>query len=231
MRVGLIAEGRGDLAVLTRVLRGALRIDADDVQALLPEFDLDETDLHTMRTEQFSNWVAVLDACRDRRRIRDFFEASQTDEDRILVVQIDTAECELTNYDVARPSPASPSALCQRVEMLLVGLMEGEFRSETCFAIAVEETEAWLLPFYDAISDSAAVPHAKERLDRAIARTNDLTDRDRARLGGLGEYPRMYELSRPLAKRKELDRSAKSNVSLARFIAELDAVVSQLPAR
>ena len=46
MRVGIIAEGRADLAVILNILKGRLGVDRSQVQPLRPEYDQDETDLH-----------------------------------------------------------------------------------------------------------------------------------------------------------------------------------------
>jgi hypothetical protein len=44
MRIGVIAEGRGDLAVLTNIFKGQLGLDSEDIQYLRPEYSLDETE-------------------------------------------------------------------------------------------------------------------------------------------------------------------------------------------
>jgi hypothetical protein len=221
MRVGIVAEGRGDLAVITRILKGALGVERDEVQHLHPEYDTDETDAWAMRASQFSNWRTVIDACRDRLRVREFFEDSLTDDARLLVVHIDTAECGEVGYDVARPAPSDVTTLGRRVEMMLVGLMEDEWGDRTCFAIAVEETEAWLLPLHGDDADTDRFPRPKERLEHLVAKD------DKRRLPA-GEYWKMFELARPLAKRKALDGCAKANASLGRFVSALDAHAMRL---
>jgi hypothetical protein len=120
MRVGIVAEGRGDLGVLTRVLKGALDVDEDAIQFLRPEFDVDETDSYAMAAGERSNWSLVLEECRERRRMRDFILA-QTDEPRVLVVHIDAAECGLPGFDVERPAPSDAAQLCERIERMIPG--------------------------------------------------------------------------------------------------------------
>lgn len=56
MRTAIIAEGRGDLAVITNILKGELGIDRCDIKYILPEFEYDQTDLSQMPETQFSNW-------------------------------------------------------------------------------------------------------------------------------------------------------------------------------
>lgn len=48
MTVGIIAEGRGDHAVLTNILKGEIHLDGSEIQYMLPDFYFDQTDLHTM---------------------------------------------------------------------------------------------------------------------------------------------------------------------------------------
>ena len=74
MRIGIIAEGRGDLAVITHVLKGCLGLDQEHVQYLRPEYALDETDLHSQREEQYSNWETVKKECVEYSRIEEFLE-------------------------------------------------------------------------------------------------------------------------------------------------------------
>ncbi len=220
MRVGIIAEGRGDFGILTRVLRGALGVDEDAVEFLRPEFDVDETDTFSMSAEQRGNWSIVLDECRERQRIRDFFGAP-TDEVKMLVVHIDAAECERPGFDVARPTPPEASRLCERIERMMVGVLEGEFSDRTCFAIAVEESEAWVLPLYTREPDTCVVADAKKRLERELNRPNLFSDRERKRLFARSEYDRMREVAKELARRRSLDDAARRNVSLARFVKAL----------
>ncbi len=77
MYIGIIAEGKGDLAVITNILKGKLSVDKSDVEYLQPELDFDETDLYQMREEQFSNWAIVRETCMRRRKLSDFFSIDE----------------------------------------------------------------------------------------------------------------------------------------------------------
>ena len=66
MIVGIFAEGRGDLAVISNILKGALNIDRADVRYELPEFELDQTDLSVMPEQQNSSWTVVKKVCQER---------------------------------------------------------------------------------------------------------------------------------------------------------------------
>ena len=53
MRLGIIAEGKADIAVIKAVLKALKGIDGSDVVQLRPSEQFDETDLNEMN---FSNW-------------------------------------------------------------------------------------------------------------------------------------------------------------------------------
>ncbi|MBK6533125.1 MAG: hypothetical protein IPF99_27115 [Deltaproteobacteria bacterium] len=140
MRVGIIAEGRADLAVLLNILKGRLGVDRSDVQALRPEYYEDETDLHEHREAQHSNWELVRRECLEREKIRDFLD-SPVDEHRFVVIQIDTAEAEMPGYDVARPPRSDAdyvATLRERVVATMNGWLAGEFVEHIRHAVAVD---------------------------------------------------------------------------------------------
>ena len=97
MRVGLVAEGYADHAVLANILYGVLGVEREQLLALRPEAFLDETDLHARKPEHFSNWEIVRETCMSRAAIDAFLDSpivfEGEDPRRIVVVQIDTAEC------------------------------------------------------------------------------------------------------------------------------------------
>src|SRR5580698_2578205 len=98
--IGLVAEGPADLAVVRNILKGKLGIDRDGTYAIRPELAQDATDLgekgeyRDQRQEELGNWTLVLEECRKRTQIEEFLN-NQVDEDRFVVVQIDTAEAHL----------------------------------------------------------------------------------------------------------------------------------------
>ena len=87
MRLGIIAEGKADIAVIKAVLKALKGIDGSDVVQLRPSEQFDETDLNEMN---FSNWNLVLKSCEDISLLQSFFDVLA--DDALLVVQIDTAE-------------------------------------------------------------------------------------------------------------------------------------------
>jgi hypothetical protein len=226
VRVGLIAEGRFDLAVLDGVLKGACGI--SNTQYLRPEFTTDRTDrsagYQAPSAVEFSNFEIVKQECESRQKIREFFDTGLDDE-RWLVVQIDTAEAE--KYGVERPSVAEKDAtyfadLRSRVVEAVRGWMQGEFADKVFFAVAIEETDAWLLACWDEQNKKDAGTHAnpKKRLEFVL---NEQESKVRARLFPDDMFERGLVQSAPLRKRKTLVAAAGRCASLRAFIESLPA--------
>lgn len=222
MRVGIIAEGPGDLAVLVNVLRGALGIDFEDVQFLRPEYALDETDLHNQPVDRFSNWELVKAECVACDKITEFLESPIEDE-RLVVIHLDTAEAERAGYDVARPTRGDAgyaAELRQRVIAKIDAWLTGRHAGFIRHAVAIEETDAWVLTIFST-KDTTARVDPKKDLEKALNKPNALTDKERKRLFQLNAYRKYEKLSDPLRKRKKLDECARRNQSLKDFVDSL----------
>src|ERR1035437_6717380 len=102
MIVGIFAEGRGDLAVITNILKGSLTINRSDIRYELPEFDKDQTDLSVMQEQQFSSWTVVKTVCQERGKIDKFFQ-NPIEQESFIVLHLDTAERHLEGYSVLEP--------------------------------------------------------------------------------------------------------------------------------
>ncbi len=77
MYIGIIAEGKSDLAVIKNILKGKLGIDSSQLQYLQPGIAYDETDLHNRSAEKFSNWDIVRQSCIERKKFSDFFSIDE----------------------------------------------------------------------------------------------------------------------------------------------------------
>ncbi|MBP6811317.1 MAG: hypothetical protein KA138_07345 [Saprospiraceae bacterium] len=224
MRAGIIAEGKSDLAVITNILKGALGISRSDVQYLVPELDYDETDLAQMRVEQFSNWTIVKKRCEEGFVVKDFFEG--VDDQRFLVIHIDTAERLEVGFEVSEPRKLDEADYVSQVrEAVVLKLKEwlgDNFNERTAFAVAVEETDAWLIPIFDStISETGFYPRPKERLLALIHRPNVMRERDRRQFFQLDEYSKFFKLSNDLRRSIKLNQCAERNESLKLFCSEL----------
>lgn len=222
MRVGIIAEGRSDFAVLCNILKGALGLDREFVTPLRPELHRDETDLHAEAT--FSNWELVRKECVEGAKIDAFLASPIEEGPRWVVIHIDAAEA--SQYGVVRPSDRreeDTSALCQAIADRMRAWLGSRASEPIDLAIAVEETEAWILPLYrDEATDKLS--NVKERLRRELQRA--LSDKEKKRILALIDVDGLRfgaEVSAPLRKRRQLERCAGLNVSLARLVAALRA--------
>lgn len=172
MRIGIIAEGRADIAVIKAVVKAITGIDGSDMYAIRPKEILDETDGEELK---FSNWELVLQSCNNEQLLVPFFEG--IDDEAILVVHIDTAERGEKNYDVLEPQRTGhpnwkeySRELRNNVKIKIETLIPERHRDKVAYAIAIEEPDAWLIPLYDAAkrSDSASNINAKEKLRTLI---------------------------------------------------------------
>ena len=220
MRVGIIAEGRFDVAVVQNILKGALGLDREFTQPLRPELYADETDLHA-DPDRFSNWALVKRECEDGAKIDDFTGSPIDDGPRFVVVHIDAAESPL--YGVDRPQDRAGediTALIARIRGTVTGWL-GERDGHVCPAIAVEETDACVLALHVKDGTTDRLPNVKERLQRRLQEVLQGT-RERQILRDQDSHRRGLELSRDLRRRKALERCCARSESLRAFVAALD---------
>lgn len=171
MRLGIIAEGKADIAVIKAVLKALKGIDGSDVVQLRPSEQYDETDLNELN---FSNWNLVLKSCGDEHLLQPFFEGLV--EDALLVVQIDTAERGEAGYDIVEPLRTKDTnwqeycdQLYTTVENKITKIVPEAYRNKVAYAIAIEETDAWLIPLFDSsCKETAQYANPKERLHYLI---------------------------------------------------------------
>jgi hypothetical protein len=220
MRVGIVAEGRGDLAALVNVLKGALDLDFEDIQFIRPEYDLDETDIHNQTEVQRGGWVRVKRECQEGVRIREFV-ANVIDDEFLVVVQIDTAEAHEKGYDVVRPPRKDPEyavQLRERVVDRITGWLSDSGGVHVRYAVAVEEIDAWILTIFSN-KDTTSHGDPKTKLKSELIKAKSAAKLKH--LLHLKEYGRVDELTRPFRSRRELERCARRNSSLQAFLASL----------
>lgn len=225
MRIGIIAEGKSDIAVITNILKGKLGIDRSDLSFLLPELEYDETDRYHMREEQFSNWTLVKKLCEDKTKITDFIEPFA--EERFIVIQIDTAEAHL--YGIEKPekkdNPSYSSDLRNQIVSLINEWLGNQFEESVFYAVTIEETEAWVLTIYDEQQqETATYNDPKRKLSEVLHRK--LTGKSRKILtyDPLQKYD---ELTRDFRKLKNLSRYVHRNESLKLFCESIDRIIVQ----
>jgi hypothetical protein len=226
MRVGIIAEGKSDAAVITNLLKGLLDIDRSDIIYLVPELEYDETDLNKMPVSAFSNWTIVKQKCQDTAFLSGFFSI---DDQRFLVIHIDTAERFEIGFEVITPQKSESESYVEEVRAavkskFLEWLPEAQHTFCT-FAIAVEETEAWLLPIWDDYrkdKDSGFYPSPKERLERVLNKV--MNEKERRKHFSSTPFDQYATLSKPFRKTADLNKYRPLNKSLDLFCAEIEQI-------
>jgi hypothetical protein len=233
---GIVAEGKADIAVIRNILRGKLGIERDEAVAIRPELAEDETDLvagfRATKPEQYSNWGLVLEECKAGAKIRDFL-GDQRMEERLVVVHIDTAEAHLPGYDIARPDRQAPDysdLLRAMVAAKIDGLLGPDLAPGVRHAIAIEETEAWVLTIHDEQGDrdtgTRLDPKKRLRyvLDGKAPRGKTRGTRPRegeTRARKRSEYDLYDELSFDFRDSDRLDACAGRNRSFRLFVDSL----------
>ena len=245
MKVGIVAEGPSDVAVLRNILKGKLDLDKKDVLPIRPELAEDETDLaehgrggayEEQSEREHSNWLLVLRECEARENIAAFLD-TPLDEERLVVVQIDTAEAHLTGYDVARPADRKAKTYCdelrQRVVDKINGLLGPELAERVRHAVAVEETDAWVLTIHDREQqDTSSRGDPKKRLEFVLGKKGSAPQAKGAKgastpkraKGGAraaSAYELYHALSEAFRDTRQLPACAKRNRSLLLFVDSL----------
>ena len=212
------------MGVITNILKGVLEIDRSDISYLVPELEYDETDLSVMRPVQFSNWTIVKQKCEEGSVIRDFFEG--IDDERFMVIHIDTAERFEIGYDVNIPAKSSTANDIHQVRDNVVNKLKswlgGNMNERITFAAAVEETEGWLLTIAENKPETGLLTNPKERFDRLLQRS--LRDKDKKRIFQMDAFDQGYEKSRIFRKPKDLNLCRTRNKSLDLFCGELESL-------
>jgi hypothetical protein len=223
MKVGIVAEGPADVEVLRNILKGKLGIERKDTAVIRPKLHEDQTDrvaraaaaYRPQAPDEFSNWSLVLEECRTRTKIEDFLQVPVA-ETRIVVIHIDTAEAHLPGYDVPRPDRKAPD-YGDRLRALVVakldGLLGAELVAGVRHAVAVEETDAWVLTIYDDQDDrdTGVRPDPKKRLRFVLERK---ASKGKTPKG----MPSSFGLSSAFRDPDLLEKHAERNRSLRLFV-------------
>lgn len=143
MVIGVIAEGHSDRAVIINIMVGLTGLDDSDFIPLMPKYKIDATDEAEKKEEVHGGWNAVKDECEKRIFIDDFLALEG--EEVALVIHFDTAES--AQYPIT--APLKDADYCGHVRTLMIDKITewiGEdLGNRIVHAIAIEETEAWLL--------------------------------------------------------------------------------------
>ncbi len=225
IRIGIIAEGRPDQAVLKNILL-AFKKDFE-VLPLRPDLTKDATDRSLEKSAAIKNQndkaagglARVKADCEEGSLLEDFFVIG-TEQDKIII-QIDTAEIE--NYKVIRPSKKLPSYSQKlrdnTIAQIKKWLEANPHLQDILFAISIEELEAWILPLYESKNSTASMK-PKEKLKKLLTKKNISTEES---------YPNYEKISKDFKKIKKLKTACRYNESLALFCQDLEKFIQTLP--
>jgi hypothetical protein len=215
MKIGVISEGHADRAVITNIISGLTEMDRNNIEAIRPIYNYDETDKALIDRNTFSTWSVVKEECEKRELIDGFLAFEGQD---FVVIHIDTAEAEL--YGIKRPNKASKT-YCEELRELVVkqinAWLKNEISDQILYAIAIEEIDAWILTIYDQ-NDSTTSAKPKEKLSRVLGKKG---------INSTSNYDNYLFISKPLSKNKEIRQGnfLKYNCSLKAFFDEVKAKV------
>lgn len=173
MDVRIIAEGPADGDIVKAIVHSITKVEQENIECLLPSDLVDETDRYS---GNFSDWYIVLEKISDEDFLAGAMATVQGD--FILVVHIDTAERGHVGYEVNSPIRSGnveweqyATELRDAVKQKLEALIPNEFRDHIAYAIAIEETEAWVIPVFESLRhDTAKHAKPKESLERTIGK-------------------------------------------------------------
>lgn len=166
MNIGVICEGNTDRAVLENILKGIKDIDSSQIVAIRPQSDFDETDLANLSEDTFGGWNAVKSECEKRDKIDEFLSLEGND---FVVIQIDSAESD--QYGVSKPVKDKDYSRIHRADIIkkIDYWLHSNYSTNLLYAIAIEETEAWILTIYEN-RDSTSSADPKAKLKRVLSR-------------------------------------------------------------
>jgi len=226
MKVGIIAEGWDDCGVIYNLLISILPIESsDDVKYIRPKEDATDKE-----EAAFSNWPLVKKECIEKVEL-DKFLSVFPDEPKLIIIQIDTAECEEQEYEVVRPAKSNlvdySTNLRDAVIAKINEWLGPDFSVPVAYAVAIEETEAWIIALLDdnLRRDSCSLADPKRRLKDNLS---DYISRPSLKhyvgvKSNKGAFEAAHFLSGGFTRRKNLANARKFNHGLNLFCAELEA--------
>lgn len=215
IKFGLIAEGETDHAVIENVLIGIFNEDiSDQITILQPIRDATLSE----QARQFGNWYNVFEYCSSEH----FIDAFQQIE--YLIIHVDSDVCEEEHFGVKKTDDENvilpPEKLIfniiERIKILISDSFGENFTQSyfdrIIFAIAVEETECWLLPLYYTDNKKYSVIGCLGKLQHEASKKNRILGK------AFKTYSNYEMLSRPYSKQRILLKKYFENSSLKVFV-------------
>jgi hypothetical protein len=195
MRIGIIAEGTEDQAVIRLILK-AYGVDGSDIVAIRPSLQRDATDA---ADSSIGTFQGVKNACEGKDGLRPDFERFFIFLDnQFMAIHLDTAEIEQQNFAFTKPLKKGNPDYCTQLRNNVIDLintwLDHQYSNQLLYAIAIEEIEAWSLTLYiQADTAQSADPKSKfwkEAYRKKIKDTASLADlcKDFSKLKKLKTY-------------------------------------------
>lgn len=223
--VGLICEGITDHVVIKHIMAGYLG-NADIVfTELQPKVDPNNDQIAT----NFGNWDKVFKYCQST----DFQEGLASNPSLYIVIHLDADVFRSQEvpkkyrFDFNRKDGTSLTTgeTVSKIKGLLIREMGAaiyeKYAERILFAIAVAETECWLLPFYESGNKRSKEVNCLATLNQIVASKFKFTIAKKE--------PRYYlKISRPLRKQKKFLKFYALNPSLKLFCDQIDRLPSEV---
>lgn len=212
MNIGIVAEGRSDQNVIENILK-SFSIESHNVKKLRPELAYDATDIY-QKNRTFGGWQNVKNDCIERAIFDKFFYIN---ENKFVIIQIDTAECEEKDFGISKPpknnlSEYSISLRNQVIEKINIWL-GNKYTDKLFYAISIEEIESWILTKY-LETETTKSANPKTRLKKIITEKG-------IKLKVTTEADFYKEITKDFGKLKLLNVYKAKNQSLKDFIESL----------
>lgn len=211
MRIGIIAEGKGDLAVVENIIKGITGYDDTNFHHLRPSDEFDETDLGRDDPTR-STWSMVKKECLERKSMAYFLSLEDS---KYVVIHLDTDKAQDYKVDIPKRDKEFCTNLRLNVVTKIKEWLNQEFLGKILFAVAVDEIDAWLLTIYGKQKDTSILPNAKGTLSYLLNKKN---------INTTSNYNNFKKISKPFSKKKEVQAGdfLTKNCSLRFFYEEIE---------
>jgi hypothetical protein len=227
MNIGIIAEGKADIAVIQNIL-ACFGFDSSQIIALRSELKTDEYDKNIKKEKnierEFGSWTNVMNDCKERDVFENFFLFENNQK---IIIHLDTKETdkfEVTRITNVKKQEEYFRDLRQKVKNKINEWLENNYTNQILYAIAIEEIDAWVLTIYSD-KNTCIVTTPKETL-RYILKYNYKKEKSPNK----SNFDYYLELTEPFKKKKSkkglnnLIDAKKLNISLSEFLNEIEQI-------
>lgn len=215
-KIGIVSEGVSDYRVLNHIISRYLKESDVYTIPLNPKQDKG-------KQIGFSGWQGVLNYISGTDEKNLFVEALKEDCEYV-VVQIDTDVC--AEYGVEHLRDDLPQ-LWKNVRDNLFNRIPADFdKNKLIFAISIDETECWLIPFIDDNKKNCEnIDRCVNLVNKSIMKQNLFIDRDNKNSDGAkSAYDYILKQKK---KPKDIKECSEYNYGFKKFIEQLDTLITK----